>query len=193
MHRSIAAIALVALAPLFVAIRIAMWVEGAANRDSRGSLLFDEERFAGGRSFRLLKFRVLRRHIIDALPPGSTHIKSLEQPEDMTRVGSILKQWYLDEVPQLINIVRGDMGFIGTRPWPRELYEEHLAAGNTLKRDMPSGLIGPVQSSKGDEGGEEEEQAYWELYKHGSAWALMGAEVRIVRRAVKVLLRHEGL
>ena len=147
-----------------------------------------------GRRFMLLKFRTLTRSALQGLGPGPTHIKRLEQADELTTVGRFLKQWYLDELPQLINIVRGDMGLIGTRPWPIELYEEEMAKGITRKRDMPAGLIGTVQASKGD--GRDPLQLdldYWEAYRTYPGWKLLLLDLSIIKESLKTQLRHEGL
>jgi lipopolysaccharide/colanic/teichoic acid biosynthesis glycosyltransferase len=142
----------------------------------------------------MLKFRTIRTDALDRLGPGPTHIKLIESDEHLTRVGRVLHRWYLDELPQLWNIVRGDMFLIGTRPWPVEAYEQELARGITRKRDMPAGLIGPVQSRKGDGGQELDlDRAYWEAFQTYPAWKLLLLDVRIILRSAKVQLKHKGL
>ena len=112
----------------------------------------------------------------------------------MTFSGRWIKQWYLDELPQLINIVRGDMGLIGTRPWPVELYEEEMSKGITRKRDLPGGLVGPVQAAKGTQvSGLELDLAYLALYRNGSGWALLKEDVLILLRSLGVVAKHEGI
>jgi undecaprenyl phosphate N,N'-diacetylbacillosamine 1-phosphate transferase/sugar transferase EpsL len=105
-----------------------------------------------------------------------------------------MTRWYLDELPQLWNVVRGDMQLIGTRPWPIELYDEEMARGITRKRDMPAGLVGPVQASKGSgDDGLALDLAYWEAYKTYPAWKLLVLDLRILIRSGKVQLEHKGL
>lgn len=161
----------------------------------RGSILFRERRISQGSPFDLLKFRVLKPAVLRALGPGPTHIAGLETPENLTSVGRVLKKWYLDELPQLVNVVRGDILLIGTRPWPVELYEKHLASGMTYKRDMPGGLIGPVQSRKGDPDTDpvDLDLDYWEELRKASALRLLLIDVGIFARSIRVLLEHRGI
>lgn len=194
--RAIALAALAVASPLFLATAIAIKLEGLIRPSARGPVFFVETRIARGERFGLIKFRTIPRSTLEALGPGPTHIKHLEQSGDMTRVGGWLKRWYLDELPQLINIVKGDMALVGTRPWPIDLYEQHLAEGRTLKRDMPAGLLGPVQAAKGDErspAGLALDADYFEAYKSLPLRKLLVLDARIALGCLKVMGEHKGL
>ena len=191
---ALAAILMMMTAPILALCALAIRVEGFLRREARGPVFFKEVRVAGGRRFELLKFRTLTASALEGLGEGPTHIAHLEKAGQMTFSGRWIKQWYLDELPQLINIVRGDMGLIGTRPWPAELYEEEMAKGITRKRDLPGGLVGPVQASKGTRvDGLQLDLAYLELYRNGSGWALLKADVFILLRSLGVVAKHEGI
>ena len=195
-ERAFAVAALVVTAPVFLLCAALIKLEGVFDPDARGGVLFAEARVARGNIFPLLKFRTLRRSSIESLGEGPTHIALLEQSGGLTRAGRLIRQWYLDELPQLINIVRGEMGLVGTRPWPIELYEEEMGRGITRKRDMPAGLVGPVQAAKGDESspdGMKLDLDYFEAYKTYSAWKLFLLDASIIGRSLKVQLRHEGI
>jgi lipopolysaccharide/colanic/teichoic acid biosynthesis glycosyltransferase len=188
----------VLVAPVFAAIAVAIKLEGLVRPGARGAIFFVEQRISRGEVFGLIKFRTLDRAALDSLGPGPTHIKHLELAGDehMTRVGRVLKRYYLDELPQLLNIVRGDMALIGTRPWPLELYEEEIASGVTRKRDMPAGLVGPVQAHKGDENsphGQRLDDDYFEAYKTLPFRKLLALDARIALRCLKVMLEGKGL
>lgn len=192
-ERLAAALLLLPALPVLAVAAVAIKVEGLLDRTARGPVLLREDRIARGEVFQLLKLRTYRMDAVAALGPGPTHVNTL--PTDaMTRTGAVIKQWYLDELPQLLNILRGDIGLIGTRPYPVELYEQELAQGITRKRDMPPGLIGPVQSLKGRlENGPEVDAAYFEAYKTWPGWRLLVEDIRIVLRSARVLLEHKGL
>jgi lipopolysaccharide/colanic/teichoic acid biosynthesis glycosyltransferase len=176
------------------AVAAAIWIESVIDPKARGPVLFREHRVAEGRIIELLKFRTLDADALASLGDGPTHIGVLEREGRLTRTGRVVKQWYLDELPQLINIARGDIGLVGTRPYPVELYEQELAAGVTRKRDMPSGLVGPVQSRKGQPmDGVALDAEYWDQCQRLPAWRLALVDARIVLRSARVLLEHRGL
>jgi lipopolysaccharide/colanic/teichoic acid biosynthesis glycosyltransferase len=193
-ERAVACLLLVPAAPLLAVGAALVWLEAKLDHRARGPVLFREVRVNQGRRFELLKFRTLDASALAELGPGPTHIATYERAGRMTRAGRLLKQWYLDELPQLLNIARGDMGLIGTRPWPVELYEEELGRGITRKRDMPAGLIGPVQATKGRPMDPLElDLEYLEALRTESWWQLLRRDVGIVRRSLQVLLEHKGI
>lgn len=194
-ERALAVVLLIPAAPVIALCALGIKLEAVIDRRARGPVFFLEDRVSRGTVFKLIKFRTLNAEALGALGPGPTHIKSLEGDAHLTRMGRFLHRWYLDELPQLWNIVRGDMFLIGTRPWPIELYEEHLARGLTYKRDMPAGLIGIVQSSKGEPGAEQDslDGYYWEAFRTWPWWKLLLLDLRIVARSARVQLEHKGL
>lgn len=100
----VAGVLLVLLSPLILAVAIAVWA-GMGR-----PVLFRQVR-AGvdGRPFRMLKFRtMLEAHGSDGRP--------LDDAERLTRLGEFLRSWSLDELPQLVNVLRGDMSLVGPRP-----------------------------------------------------------------------------
>ncbi|HET7501664.1 MAG TPA: sugar transferase [Kofleriaceae bacterium] len=104
----LAAAGLAACAPAMVAIAVAIKL------DSPGSVFYVQDRLGrGGRTFRLFKFRTMRDAPIRYNPDGSTRI----DPDDdrVTRVGRYLRG-AADELPQLINVLRGEMSLVGPRP-----------------------------------------------------------------------------
>jgi len=196
-ERFAALLLLIPAAPVMAACALAIKLEGLLDPRARGPVFFTEARISRGRVIPMLKFRILPAATIAGLDLSQpTHIADLEQAGHLTRVGKLIRQWYLDELPQLINIIKGDMFLIGTRPYPIEKYEAELARGITRKRDMPAGLIGLVQSHKGkldvlDE--VELDRIYWEAFQTYSAWRLLRLDLRIVMRSAKVQAEHRGL
>lgn len=193
-EQALALLLMIPAAPVLALCALGIKLEGLIDRRARGPVFFLEDRVSRGEVFKLIKFRTLDAAALEALGPGPTHIKGLESERHLTRAGRIMHRWYLDELPQLWNIVRGDMYLIGTRPWPIELYEEEMARGITRKRDMPAGLVGPVQSRKGTgDDGLALDLAYWEAFKTYPAWKLLLLDLRILMRSAKVQLEHKGL
>ncbi len=93
--------------PLFVAIALAIKLE------SRGSIFFRQERVGqGGKVFRLLKFRTM----YEGAEAKTGPVWATENDRRVTRTGHFLRRSRLDEFPQIMNVLRGDMSFVGPRP-----------------------------------------------------------------------------
>jgi lipopolysaccharide/colanic/teichoic acid biosynthesis glycosyltransferase len=142
---------LVALAPVLGAIAVAMKADGLLFSEDRGPLLRTEIRITEGRRFEIYKFRFIRQAVLDEEDEirRRDRQKSLEADALCTRSGRILKKWYLDELPQLFNILKGDMTFVGPRPFPVDDYKSDLAQGDTRKKVIRAGLSGLTQAHKG--------------------------------------------
>src|SRR5699024_4988746 len=133
---------LIILSPLYVILMIAIKL------DSKGPVLFKQKRVGINKShFYILKFRTMR---IDTPKDTPTHL--LTSPDQyITKVGKFLRKTSLDELPQIINILKGDMSIIGPRPalWN----QSDLIAERDKYRanDVPVGLTGLAQISGRDE------------------------------------------
>jgi lipopolysaccharide/colanic/teichoic acid biosynthesis glycosyltransferase len=110
-------IALVVLSPLLLGIAVAI------KAGSPGPVFYRGERIGrDGRPFRILKFRTM---VVDAEKRGGTSTAG-DDPR-ITAVGRFLRRWKLDELPQLVNVWKGEMSIVGPRPqvrWAVELYDE---------------------------------------------------------------------
>lgn len=137
---AVTGIALLALPMLFIAIAIKL--------DSKGPVFFKQKRVGKNKNhFNILKFRTMR---VDAPKDCPTHM--LNNAEScITRVGAILRKTSLDEIPQLFNILKGQMSFVGPRPalWNQyDLIEERDKYG---ANDIVPGLTGWAQINGRDE------------------------------------------
>jgi exopolysaccharide biosynthesis polyprenyl glycosylphosphotransferase len=123
----------------------------AIRLDSRGPIIFSQDRAGvGGRPFRLYKFRTMRA---DAEAQLAT-VVNFDQLEDpmfklngdprVTRVGRILRRLSLDELPQLYNVLRGDMSVVGPRPEQIELVQRYRPE-HRFRLTVKPGLTGPMQ------------------------------------------------
>lgn len=102
----VASLLLIILSPLFLIISILI------TTDSKGGVFFRQERVTQyGRKFRIFKFRTM---VADAERKGTQ--VTVQNDVRITKIGAVLRRYRLDEIPQLINILLGDMTFVGTRP-----------------------------------------------------------------------------
>jgi exopolysaccharide biosynthesis polyprenyl glycosylphosphotransferase len=131
-----ASLALVLMAPLFA------WIALRVRRDSHGPVFFRQTRLGEDmQPFTLLKFRTMTvdvddgphleylRQIMDpAALPTANNLYKLNRDDSVTRAGRWLRRTSLDEMPQLVNVIRGDMSLVGPRPcipYETELFESH--------------------------------------------------------------------
>lgn len=115
---------IIVFAPLALICAIAIkWEDG-------GPVFYTQERIGlNGRIFKILKFRSMK---VDAEPDGARLYQGKADPR-LTRVGAFLRNHHLDELPQLINVFKGDMSFIGYRP-ERQVYIDQIMAANPRYR-----------------------------------------------------------
>lgn len=129
----LALLALCALSPVMLLIAAAVRLTGA------GPVIYRESRLGrGGHAFRLYKFRSLHESHVDArfvAPVGDPRI---------TGVGGYLRRFHLDELPQLVNIIHGDMNFVGPRPARPELWRGVAADLRDRALAFRPGLTSPA-------------------------------------------------
>jgi exopolysaccharide biosynthesis polyprenyl glycosylphosphotransferase len=142
---SVSLAALVALAPVFALIALAVRLE------SRGPVFFAQTRVGlHGRRFRMLKFRTMVENA-ESLLPDLVPLDRLEDPmfklrrdPRVTHMGRLLRRTSLDELPQLINVLAGDMSLVGPRPEQVELVERY-APEHRFRLEVRPGMTGPMQ------------------------------------------------
>ena len=134
---AIAVPALIILAPLlaFLALLVRL--------DSPGPMLFRQKRLGyRGRPFDILKFRTMR-----VLEDGEAIAQARPDDARTTRVGRWLRAFSLDELPQLVNVVNGEMSLVGPRPHARahDEFYARLIAGYSRRQDVKPGITGWAQ------------------------------------------------
>jgi exopolysaccharide biosynthesis polyprenyl glycosylphosphotransferase len=188
--------ALILVAPLIAAVALAIKL------DSRGPVLFRQRRLGKGmREFTMLKFRTMRvgandsahRNYIAAttgksVAPTTNGLFKLDRPGEVTRVGGWLRKTSLDELPQLVNVLCGDMSLVGPRPCLA--YEvEHFAEHHFDRFLVPAGLTGLWQVSARAKSTFGEALDLDVLYAH--SWS-MGLDLALLARTPLQLLRPSG-
>jgi len=133
----IALTALLLLSPLFLVVAIAIRL------DSKGSAFFLQERLGlHGRVFKVYKFRSMSQGV-NKMSGG----KLYENDPRITKIGAFIRKTSIDELPQLINILRGEMSFIGPRP-PVTYFPKKYSEYNDFEKkrfDVKPGISGLAQ------------------------------------------------
>lgn len=179
--RILAGIGLVVLSPLFLILIIAIKL------DSQGPIFFRQKRVGIHKTyFEILKFRTMR---IDTPKDMPTHM--LKNPDQyITKVGRFLRKTSLDELPQIMNILKGDMAIVGPRPalWNQyDLIEERDKYG---VNDVLPGLTGWAQIN-----GRDELEIPVKAKLDGDYVAKMsfGMDVRCILGTVVSVVRQDGV
>ncbi len=138
----ISLIGFIILFPIFILLVVAIKI------DSKGPVLFRQKRVGMNKEhFYILKFRTMR---IDTPKDTPTHL--LENPEQwITKVGKFLRKTSLDELPQIINIIKGEMAIVGPRPALWNQYDLIALRDKYCANNVPVGLTGLAQISGRDE------------------------------------------
>lgn len=130
---------LIVILPLLLAV--AFWIKF----DSRGPVFFMQQR-AGihGQPFRIFKFRTMVHRAPDQIDQHSEQVVSAGRDPRITRAGRFIRATSLDELPQLLNILKGDMSVVGPRPVLME-QKEVVPPGYMKRFDVRPGLTGLAQ------------------------------------------------
>ena len=176
----LAGIGLVLAAPVIAVAAIAIRLE------TDGPVIYRQQRVGkDGRLFQLYKLRTMR---LGADPVG-VGTPVLEGDPRVTRTGRVLRRLSLDELPNLVNVLRGDMAIVGPRPTLAAQVERYTAR-QRRRLEVKPGLTGwaQVNGRAGIPWGERIELDVWYV-DHRS----LGLDLRILGRTAKLLLTGQGL
>jgi lipopolysaccharide/colanic/teichoic acid biosynthesis glycosyltransferase len=189
----LATIGLIALSPILIAIAVLV------KADSRGPALFRQERVGRhGRPFTMLKFRTMR-----AEPEPAESLLTVADDARITRVGRFLRRTKLDELAQLLNVVRGEMSLVGPRPEMARYVELYPSAVRTTVLSVRPGITDYAALAFRDEasllGGSDPEATYvttilprkLELYERYVAEQSLATDVRLILLTIRALIRRD--
>lgn len=185
--RLVALVLLVLSAPFWLVVAVAV------RCDSPGPVLFRQQRIGRhGQVFGMVKFRTMTHRAPGPAglrndSPGGVLFKAHHDPR-VTRVGAVLRRWSVDELPQLLNVVRGEMGLIGPRP---ALAVEVSRYSHDMHRRLAvrPGMTGLWQvSGRSDLPWDEAIRLDLAYVDNWSPWA----DLSILARTVPAVLGHRG-
>jgi exopolysaccharide biosynthesis polyprenyl glycosylphosphotransferase len=183
-------VGMVAVAPLFAAIAVAIKL------DSRGPVLFRQRRVGRhGEHFEVLKFRTM----VDGADAMKDSLRDRNEAQDglfkiaddprITRVGRLLRKTALDELPQLVNILKGEMSLVGPRPLVLD-EDQHVTGWFRQRLELTPGMTGPWQILGPARVPLREMGAIDYLYV--ANWSLWG-DLKILLRTIPHVLARRGL
>lgn len=171
---------LTVLSPLFALVGLAI------RGDSRGPVFFTQERIGRhGRPFQMVKFRTMLT-LEDSVGPDG---ELLDNYDRVTRVGRVLRETSLDELPQLINVAKGEMSLVGPRP-TLAYQVERYSPEQRRRLDVRPGLTGLAQVN-GRNSLTWDEKIAWDIayVKSLSLWG----DIKIVLRTVRTIIKRDGV
>jgi Undecaprenyl-phosphate glucose phosphotransferase len=177
----------VGLAAFLLAAPLMLVIALAVTLTSPGPVLYRQERMGlDGRRFRMLKFRTMRADAEAETGPVWA------RPDDPRRtpLGGFLRRWSLDEIPQLVNVIRGEMSLVGPRPERPELVREfrRKIPGYMLRHKVKAGITGWAQVNGWRGATSLEKRIEYDLY-YIERWTLL-FDVKILVQTLWRGLRH---
>jgi lipopolysaccharide/colanic/teichoic acid biosynthesis glycosyltransferase len=196
--RTVAVVLLLTLSPLLLLALLALGLDMLLIPRDRGRLLYRERRISRGREFDVLKFRVLREDVLAQVAARKgAYARTYEKDHgNLTGAGRILKRLYLDELPQIFNVLRGDMSLVGPRPWPVKMVEQQITEGYDYRLHAIAGWTGPAQVRKDSDAkrfATQNDLEYLELCRTLSGPQLVRHDLRLLGQSLRTVLRGRGL
>jgi len=192
-----ASVILLFASPVLLFLMVFNFFEGLFIPENRGPLFFYYNAVSKGKVFKKYKIRLIKEKYIDKelQSKGDWHAFQKEwMPEARTNMGRFVKKFYLDEIPQFYNILKGDMSFVGPRPLAIHHYKRDLEQGNVPRSLIRGGLLGYGHVRKGtpEFGKPIYEYEYVYRYIHYSSFRLLLLDLYIIGKGIMVVLKGGG-
>jgi len=189
---------LLVFSPVILLLHIVNLIEGLIVPENRGPLFFNYNAVSAGKIFKKYKIRLIKEKFInkELQAKGDWHAFSKEwDPESRTYLGKFVKKFYLDEIPQLYNVLKGNMSIVGPRPLAIHHYEKDLHQGNVTRFLIKGGLLGLGHIKKGtpEMGNPIYEYEYINCYINSSSFRLLMLDISIIWKGVILILKAKGL
>lgn len=180
----------IALAPIMIVVAIAIKL------DSPGPILFKQTRIGlNGRPFKVLKFRSmvcnseeLLKELEDKNEVKGGIVFKIKKDPRVTRVGKIIRDYSIDEIPQLFNVLLGDMSLVGPRPLPlRDIAK--MEAHHNIRHQLLPGITGLTQVS-GRSNCTSDEFFQWDEF-YIKQWSLL-LDLKILLKTLPAVITKSG-
>jgi lipopolysaccharide/colanic/teichoic acid biosynthesis glycosyltransferase len=184
-------------APLILIVCISYIIEGILIKKNKGPIFFFYWAVSGGKRFAKYKIRLIKQEFIDqnlAKENNWLAYSSEWSKESRTFTGSFVKKYYLDEIPQFISILKGEMSIVGPRPLSEMHYERDIAQGNITRKLLKGGMLGLGHINKGTDlmGDPSFEYEYIDEYLKRSSFRLMCLDIWIIYKGLMLIIKGGG-
>ena len=147
LDRALACILLAAVSPVFLMVILVIKISGWCRPEDSGSVFYIEPRISAGKVFKIIKFRTISMKMVENIK-NAAETKSITGASGITHSGRLILKWYLDEFPQLFNIAKGDISFVGPRPHIISHHALDIQSGMLYRDAVKAGLLGVPQACK---------------------------------------------
>lgn len=195
----VSSLLLFVFSPIFIGFFILILIEHILRGYPLAPLLYHETRWTEGRQFTLFKYNIFKQNVLDDLRAKGIfiHTKDLERRGDLLIIGKLLKQIYLDEIPQLFNVLRGDMSIVGPRPMNNEIHAKLQSEGFHTKDRVLAGMTGyyqAVHKTNQSTGSQEMLDTYYVKYYFENPWyKILFFDIKILYKTILVLIMARGI
>lgn len=185
--------------PITILFLVLIFLEHCLRLRPCDPLFYSETRWSEGKPFSLHKFNIFKQDVVENMRKrGETiYTKRLEHNGSLLYTGWVLKQIYLDELPQLWNVLIGDMSMVGPRPVNSEVRAQLAKVGLSDKDRIRAGITGNYQATRkvNNSGGTQEEldHFYIEYCANNPWYKILFFDIKILLRTIKVLLFARGI
>jgi len=133
--------------PVIALCAILIKWDGWVNPENRGPVFYTEPRISRKRLFHIVKFRTVPQRQVDWVRERPNE-RTISGSSVQTWAGRIILRWYLDELPQLFNILKGEMSLVGPRPHTVFMTQQANRQGAGFRQTVKAGLLGIPQACK---------------------------------------------
>ena len=195
--KGLASILLTFSLPILLLLKLGYVIEGILIPENKGPMFFYYWGVSGGKKIKKWKIRLIKTKYIE--PEGAARhdwiaFSAEWTPSSRTLVGTFVKKWYLDELPQFWSVLIGDMSIVGPRPLSVLHYERDRAQGNVTRSLLKGGLLGLGHINKGtaEMGNSLYEYQYIDEYLNRSSFGLLRLDLWIIWKGVIVIFKGGG-